>query len=287
MSDIGGIPSERLRSFIERLENIEAEIKSMNADKSDIYAEAKGTGFDVKIMKEVIKLRKLESNDRQERDTLLDLYMAALGMIPSFEADDPAPRVHVQVHVREEAAPKEATKNDLPAAAEAAGTESREGATAPEPGSQPEATADGLALRPAETAANNVTAPLHAGAGGRRDSQSQPARSDARQTPGADAPGDEKHRSADTEAQGSPPQPSEDPHEMGAAAFRRGEVANRNPFEAGDPRRKQWVAGWMVAQKQLGDELAAKDEGDPRPAFLREKGRPVEAADELGFLAAS
>jgi len=79
-SDVGGIAAERLRSFIERIERLEEEKKGIQDEIKEIYAEAKGTGFDTKIMRQIIRLRKMEKNDRQEQDALLDLYMAALGM---------------------------------------------------------------------------------------------------------------------------------------------------------------------------------------------------------------
>lgn len=79
-SDVGGIAGERLRSFIERIERLEEEKKGLQDDIKDIYAEAKGVGFDTKIMRQVIRLRKMEKDDRQEQEALLDLYKAALGM---------------------------------------------------------------------------------------------------------------------------------------------------------------------------------------------------------------
>ncbi|HYD30111.1 MAG TPA: GapR family DNA-binding domain-containing protein [Azospirillaceae bacterium] len=80
MSDVGGIAGDQLRSFIERIERLEEEKKGISDDIRDIYAEAKGTGFDVKIIRQIIKIRKMENNERQEQEELLDLYMAALGM---------------------------------------------------------------------------------------------------------------------------------------------------------------------------------------------------------------
>ena len=82
MPDVGGIAGERLRSFIERIERLEEEKAALTADIREIYAEAKGTGFDTKIMRQVLKLRKLDREDRQEQETLLDLYLQALGMMP-------------------------------------------------------------------------------------------------------------------------------------------------------------------------------------------------------------
>lgn len=77
MSDIG-IPGARLRSFIERVEQIDLELQALNEGKKEIFAEAKGEGFDVKILKEVLKLRKQDQDERDERDSLLDTYMRAI-----------------------------------------------------------------------------------------------------------------------------------------------------------------------------------------------------------------
>ena len=79
-SDAGGIAADRLRSFIERVERLEEEKAALTADIREVYAEAKATGFDTKIMRQVIKLRRMEQADRREQDELLSLYMAALGM---------------------------------------------------------------------------------------------------------------------------------------------------------------------------------------------------------------
>jgi uncharacterized protein (UPF0335 family) len=85
MPDVGGIAGERLRSFIERIERLEEEKAALAADIREIYAEAKGVGFDTKIMRQVLKLRKLDREDRQEQETLLDLYLQALGMVPGSD----------------------------------------------------------------------------------------------------------------------------------------------------------------------------------------------------------
>ncbi|HSK41134.1 MAG TPA: DUF2312 domain-containing protein [Arenibaculum sp.] len=78
--DVGGIAADRLRSFIERIERLEEEKKGLQDDIKDVYAEAKGTGFDIKIMRQIIRLRKMEKDDLQEQEELLALYKAALGM---------------------------------------------------------------------------------------------------------------------------------------------------------------------------------------------------------------
>ena len=80
MTDVVGIASERLQSFMERVERLEEEKKALMDDIKDVFAEAKGTGFDVKIMRQVLRLRKLDKEDRQEQEHLLELYKAALGM---------------------------------------------------------------------------------------------------------------------------------------------------------------------------------------------------------------
>ncbi|MGK9168242.1 DUF2312 domain-containing protein [Inquilinus limosus] len=81
MSDVGGIAADRLKSFIERIERLEEEKAGIAGDIKDVYAEAKGTGFDVKIIRQIIRLRKMEQDDRREQEELLDLYKQALGML--------------------------------------------------------------------------------------------------------------------------------------------------------------------------------------------------------------
>lgn len=80
MSDAGGIAADRLRSFIERIERLEEEKAGIANDVKDVFAEAKATGFDTKIMRQIIRLRRMEKEDRREQEELLDLYKAALGM---------------------------------------------------------------------------------------------------------------------------------------------------------------------------------------------------------------
>jgi uncharacterized protein (UPF0335 family) len=70
----------RLRSFIERVERLEEEKKALADDIKEVYAEAKGQGFDVKIMRKIVTLRKKDPDDRAEEEALLDTYMSALGM---------------------------------------------------------------------------------------------------------------------------------------------------------------------------------------------------------------
>lgn len=81
MTDAHGIARDQLRVFIERIERLEEEKKTIADDIKDVYAEAKGTGFDTKILKKVISLRKMDERERQEFEAVLDTYLAALGMI--------------------------------------------------------------------------------------------------------------------------------------------------------------------------------------------------------------
>jgi uncharacterized protein (UPF0335 family) len=70
-----------LRSFIERIEKLEEEKRAITDDIKDVYGEAKGTGFDIKVMRKVISLRRQDKSKRQEEEEILDLYLSALGMV--------------------------------------------------------------------------------------------------------------------------------------------------------------------------------------------------------------
>ena len=104
MSGPGGVAGDRLRAFVERIERLEEEIKQLSDDKKDVYAEAKGDGFDVKILKEVIRLRKQDKNERDERDSLLDVYLHAIETAPA-KMEPAASRVAARTQIR----PAEAT----------------------------------------------------------------------------------------------------------------------------------------------------------------------------------
>ena len=79
-SDVGGVSGQRLRSFIERVERLEEEKSEITQDIKEVYAEAKSTGFDVKTMRKLVKLRKMDTEKRQEEEELLGLYKAAVGL---------------------------------------------------------------------------------------------------------------------------------------------------------------------------------------------------------------
>ena len=79
-ANVGGVAGERLKSFIERVERLEAEKKAIAEDIKEVYAEAKTTGFEPKIIRKIVSKRKMELEKRREENELLDLYMSAMGM---------------------------------------------------------------------------------------------------------------------------------------------------------------------------------------------------------------
>ena len=78
MTDTVGIAGDRIRSLIERIEQIEEELKALNEGKKEVFSEAKGEGFDVKVLKDILRLRKQDKDERDEHESLLDLYMRAM-----------------------------------------------------------------------------------------------------------------------------------------------------------------------------------------------------------------
>jgi uncharacterized protein (UPF0335 family) len=86
MSGPDGIAGDRLRSFVERIERIDEDLRVMNDEKKDVFAEAKGEGFDIKILKEVIRLRKQDQDERDEREALLDIYLRAVETVAAPRA---------------------------------------------------------------------------------------------------------------------------------------------------------------------------------------------------------
>lgn len=81
MSEIG-VGKDQLRALIERIERLEEEKKAISEDIKEVYGEAKGGGFDVKTIRQIVRIRKLDANDRMEQEAILDTYMHALGMVP-------------------------------------------------------------------------------------------------------------------------------------------------------------------------------------------------------------
>lgn len=81
------VAQDQLRAFIERIERLEEEKAAISADIKEIYAEAKGNGFDTKILKAIIRIRKQDANERIEQEAILELYMSALGMVEAPSED--------------------------------------------------------------------------------------------------------------------------------------------------------------------------------------------------------
>jgi uncharacterized protein (UPF0335 family) len=79
-NDVQAVAAGQLRSIIERIERLEEDKKQVSEDIKDVYAEAKGTGFDTKALRSIVRLRKKEASEREEEEAILDLYKAALGM---------------------------------------------------------------------------------------------------------------------------------------------------------------------------------------------------------------
>lgn len=84
----GGIAAEQLKSIIQRIERLEEERAGIAADIRDVYAEAKGNGFEVKIIRQVIRLRRLDSSERDEQETILNMYLKAIGMQNSIDSEE-------------------------------------------------------------------------------------------------------------------------------------------------------------------------------------------------------
>ena len=80
MARKGGVAAERLTSFVERVERLEEERGALTADIREVYAEAKGAGFDTKVMRQIVRLRRMDAAVRQEQEALLDLYRKAVGL---------------------------------------------------------------------------------------------------------------------------------------------------------------------------------------------------------------
>lgn len=80
-SQVGGVAAQQLKQLIERVERLEEEKRNISDDIRDVYAGAKASGFDTKVMRQILKLRKMEEHDRDEQETLLEVYKKALGMV--------------------------------------------------------------------------------------------------------------------------------------------------------------------------------------------------------------
>ena len=80
MTEVGGIAADQLASYVERIERLEEEKANLMADIKEVYGEAKALGYDVKILRQIIRLRKIEDHERSEQEQILEAYKRALGM---------------------------------------------------------------------------------------------------------------------------------------------------------------------------------------------------------------
>lgn len=90
MAKVGNLNCEQLRSIVERVEKLSEEKAGITADIADVFAEAKGNGFDVKTLRKIISLRKKDAAERDEEEYLLDVYKRAMGMAPDTEEETAA-----------------------------------------------------------------------------------------------------------------------------------------------------------------------------------------------------
>lgn len=81
--DVAGVSGARLKAFIEKIERLEEEKAAIQSDVRDVFSEAKSTGFDTKVMRQLLKLRKMKVEEVEEQETLLDIYKNAIGMMPN------------------------------------------------------------------------------------------------------------------------------------------------------------------------------------------------------------
>lgn len=80
MTEVGGIAADQLAAYVERIERLEEEKANLGTDINEVYAEAKALGYDVKILRQIIRLRKMEDHERTEQEEILETYKRALGM---------------------------------------------------------------------------------------------------------------------------------------------------------------------------------------------------------------
>ena len=88
MTKVGGIAANQLKSIVERIERLEEEKSGIASDIKDIYAEAKCNGYDVKVLRQIIRLRKKDAAERDEEEHILDIYKRVLGLTPDFEESE-------------------------------------------------------------------------------------------------------------------------------------------------------------------------------------------------------
>jgi uncharacterized protein (UPF0335 family) len=86
----GNVAADQLKSIVNRIEKLEEERAAIGDDIRDVFAEAKGNGYDVKALRQVLKLRKMDASERDEQEAVLDTYLRALGMAPELDEESEA-----------------------------------------------------------------------------------------------------------------------------------------------------------------------------------------------------
>lgn len=261
MSDV--IASDQLRLLIERVERLEAEKKAIADDIKDVYGEAKATGFDVKTMRAIVSLRKMDVSTRREAEALLDTYKAALGML------DGTPLGHWALERLSKKSSAEPAPQDDPSTAD---DELYDGAVKLVLSSRKASVSwlqrqlrvgynQAMRLIERMQAEGMISAPDHIG---RRE---------------VTAPAPEGAEQAETVVPDSPaaPEPTvEDATAMGQEAARAGAPVTANPFPARDVRRAAWDEAWC---KELGSD--GMDIPDAlKPAAKPKKDDAAAPADE-------
>ena len=87
---VGGVAVDQLKSIISRVEKLSEERDGISGDIRDVFAEAKGNGFDVKALRTILKMRKMDASEREEQENILDVYLNALGMLPDTDEESAA-----------------------------------------------------------------------------------------------------------------------------------------------------------------------------------------------------
>jgi len=87
-ADVGGIAGEQLRAIIDRIERLEEEKKALAEDIKDVFSEAKGNGFDTKIIRKILSIRKRDRAELDEEETMIQVYLRALGMLPELDDEE-------------------------------------------------------------------------------------------------------------------------------------------------------------------------------------------------------
>lgn len=277
------VAGDRLRSFVERVERLEEEIAGLNGDKREIYSEAKAAGFDTKIIKQLIRRRRMDPNDREEQDAILHLYEQAV--------DRSAPSARVHAHESVDPETGEITEQDAP------GPSNRDPSTGgepyPEAVSQDEASPAGTGCgTPASHEGHSEAAAGQADEAAASQGAGDPA-AETEQQPHAAEPQHAEHGFTESDGRSGgaspvteqatatagnnghddcPSEPTPDAsgadggvgaqpesgdvvtaYDRGFAAYQNGIPGNTEIVGVAKPDRGEWLRGWADAQQQRSE----------------------------------